>query len=65
MATVSLFAWRWQCFFSSFSPAPGLGERRFLPGNRSLDLELRSPGIVSLEGHHVPQEMTAFGACAL
>lgn len=31
-------------FFSSFCPAPGPQERDFLPGNRSLGVELRSPG---------------------
>lgn len=55
-------------FFSSFCPAPGLEERDFLPGNRPLGVEPRSPGaqaLLSQEGHHVPQEMTAFGTCAL
>lgn len=31
-------------FFSSFCPVPGLKERDFLPGNRSLGVELRSSG---------------------
>lgn len=31
-------------FFSNFCPGLGLEERHFLLGNRSLDLEPRSPG---------------------